>query len=86
MQKGEYRLARVKEVHPDAHGIVRTATVFMRPRDSREKVTNEPPYLKSKPPFELKLGVQRLVVMLPVEEQRTTPSPILNPEADEFEP
>ncbi|MCP3680184.1 MAG: hypothetical protein GY782_08035 [Gammaproteobacteria bacterium] len=32
--KGDYRLARVSEVKPDHHGIVRTVTVKMRPRDA----------------------------------------------------
>ena len=86
--KGDFRLARVEEVFPDPEGIVRTVTVIMRPRDSREKVTKEPPYLLPKPPVELKLGVQRLVVLFPVEEQtRTMPaSSNLNPEAEEFVP
>ena len=36
--KGEYRLARVSAVFPDTYGVVRTVSVKMRPRDSREKV------------------------------------------------
>ena len=67
--KGDYRLARISAVHPDPHGIVRTVTVIMRPRDKREKVTADPPHLKPKPPVELSLGIQRLAVILPVEEQ-----------------
>ena len=68
--KGDYRLARVTSVHPDESGTVRTVTVSMRPRDSREKVRPEPPHLANKPLVELKLGVQRVVVVLPVEEQQ----------------
>ena len=67
--KGDYRLARVSEVRPDVHGIVRTVTVKMRPRDARERVLDDPPHLAPKPPVELALGVQRICVVLPVEEQ-----------------
>ncbi len=42
---------------------------MMRPRDKREKVTANPPHLKPKPPIKLSLGIQRLAVILPVEEQ-----------------
>ena len=62
-------MARVSEVHPDPHDIVRTVTVKMRPRDARERVLPDPPYLLPKPPTELKIGIQRVVVVLPVEEQ-----------------
>ena len=41
----------------------------MRPRDAREKVSAEPPHLAPKQPVELPLGVQRICVVLPVEEQ-----------------
>ena len=67
--KGDYRLARVTNVHPDHNGMVRTVTVSMRPRDSREKVLSKPPYLNPKQAVELVVGVQRLVVILPIEEQ-----------------
>ena len=67
--KGDFRLARIAEVHPDRHGAVRTITVKMRPRDAREKVLDDPPYLHPKPPILLRLGVQRVCVLLPVEEQ-----------------
>ena len=63
--KGDYRLARVTQVHPDEHNVVRTVTVGMRKRDSREAIT---PYVP-KPLEELRLGVQRLVVISPIEEQ-----------------
>ena len=49
--------------------IVQTVTVMMRPRDKREKVTANPPHLKPKPHIELSLGILRLAVILPVEEQ-----------------
>ena len=63
--KGTYRLGRVLAVHPDVHGVVRTVTVCMRKVDKREKLL---PYV-SKPLAEIKLGVQRVAVIWPVEEQ-----------------
>ena len=63
--KGEYRLARVLEVYPDAHDVVRTVKVGFRKRNARETLL---PYV-SKPLEEMKLGVQRLAVLCPVEEQ-----------------
>ena len=63
--KGTYRLGRVTDVHPDIHGIVRTVTVGLRKSDKREKLL---PYV-SKPLVEMKLGVQRVAVIGPVEEQ-----------------
>ena len=68
--KGDFRLARVDTVHPDKHGVVRTVTVKMRPRDGREKVSAAPPHLRPKAPTLLSLGVQRICMILPVEEQR----------------
>ena len=41
----------------------------MRPRDRRENVKKNPPFLDSKPLVKIKLGIQRLVVILPIEEQ-----------------
>ena len=72
--KSDFRLARVSEVHPDVHGTVRTVTVAMRPRDAREKVSEEPPHLANKPLVHLKLGVQRVVVVQPVEERSAPPA------------
>ena len=63
--KGTYRLGRVRKVHPDAHGVVRTVTVGLRKRDSREPLL---PYT-AKPLEEIDLGVQRLAVICPVEDQ-----------------
>ena len=56
----------------------------MRPRDSREKVIPEPPHLANKPLVELKLGVQRVVVVLPVEEQQGLSSEQLLEDPDEY--
>ena len=62
--KGEYRLGRVLKVHPDSHGIVRTVTVGMRGKDKGKTLTYIP-----KPLDEYTLGVQRIAVILPAEEQ-----------------
>ena len=78
--KGDFRLARVIHVHPDKHGAVRTITVAMRPRDSREKIMGQPPYLAPKPLQELQLGVQRVAVIVPVENQGNTYKPPDDPE------
>ena len=61
----KFKLAMVKEVFPDTHGVVRTVTVAMRGQHKREPLL---PY-KSKPLREMTIGVQRLVVFLPKEEQ-----------------
>ena len=66
IDKGTYRLARVLKVHPDVHGNVRTVTVGLRKRDSREAAM---PYVP-KPLEEIVLGVQRLAVICPLEEQQ----------------
>ena len=68
--KGTYRLARVIKTHPGEDGVVRTVTVGYRQRNAREKVDKSSPnFMKNKPLTELRLGVQRLVVVLPMEEQ-----------------
>ena len=66
--KGDYRLARVSKVHPDVHGRVRTVTVVFRKRDIREKLL---PYV-GKPLEHMTIGVQRLAVIFPAEEQVET--------------
>ena len=65
IKKGDYRLGRVVNVFPDAHDRVRTVTVGMRRRDQRE---NSLPYV-AKPLDQITLGVQRIAVVFPVEEQ-----------------
>ena len=65
--KGDYRLARVLRTHPDVHDRVRTVTVGFRKRNVREPIL---PYV-AKPLEELTLGVQRLAVISPIEEQQT---------------
>jgi len=63
--KGVYKLGRVLATHPDEHGVVRTVTVGMRKSDKREKLL---PYVP-KPLAEIQLGIQRIAVIWPVEEQ-----------------
>ena len=63
--KGVYRLGRVVAVLPDVHGRVRTVTVGMRPKNAREDVL---PYVP-KALEEITVGVQRIAVIFPVEEQ-----------------
>ena len=57
--KGKYRLAIVNSVETDYKGLVRTATIKMRPRDSCEKTL---PY-KSKELIKMTMGIQRLVLI-----------------------
>ena len=61
-----FRLARIVRLHPDRHGIVRTVTVWLRnraraPRESAEEC--------GQGVVELKTPVQRLVLILPAEDQ-----------------
>ena len=63
--KGEYRLGRVLQTHPDSHNVVRTVTVGARGKDrSAKDLTYVPKALE-----EHCLGVQRLSVICPIEEQ-----------------
>ena len=71
--KGIYRLGRVLRTYPDAHDIVRTVTVGVRKRDSREAIL---PYV-AKALEEIDLGVQRIAVICPVEEQQSDEEAIL---------
>lgn len=64
VRKADYRLCRVNQTYPDEKGLVRTVDVEMRPRDSRDKsLPYVPKTLKV-----LKTGVNRLVMITPVEE------------------
>ena len=63
--KGTYRLGRVLEVHPDAHNVVRTVTVGLKHLDKREAALLYMP----RPLERHVLGVQRICVICPVEEQ-----------------
>ena len=64
-----YRYGRVKEVHPDKHGVVRNVTVSTKSRRVREK----PDKLVSTKQDLQMVPVQRLVMLLPVEEQASLP-------------
>ena len=63
--KGDYKIARVMSTRKDCHGRVRTVTVGFRGKD---KSSTTLPYIP-KPLNELTLGVQRLAVICPIEEQ-----------------
>ena len=65
MSKGDCCLARVLEVYTDVHNVVRTVKVVMRKRNQREPVM---PYVAGQLD-ELRLGVQRLAVIYPIEDQ-----------------
>ena len=65
LKKPEYKLARVLAVHPDSHGLVRTVTVGYRRSGAKEKSL---PYVV-KQLEQMKIGVQRLAVVCPIEEQ-----------------
>ena len=62
----KYRLARVTALHPDGCGRVRTVTVGLR---NRAKAVGEAPEECRAGLTSLKVPVQRLVVILPWEEQ-----------------
>ena len=62
IDKAEFKLGRFLQVHFDSNGTVRTVTVGMRGKDPAG------PYVP-KALTELKLGVQRVAVICPVEEQ-----------------
>ena len=61
--KGDFRLCKVVEVHPDEKGLVRTVTVAFRPTSSKEKSL---PYT-SKELKEMKVGLNRLVLICPAD-------------------
>ena len=64
MAKGDYRLGRILSVLPDCHGLVRTVVVGVRAKE-RDKSAEYVP----KPLEKIQLGVQRIAVIYPVEEQ-----------------
>ena len=61
-----FRLARIVRVHPDKHGAVRTVTVWLR---NRAKAPRERAEACRQGVTELKTPVQRLVLILPAEDQ-----------------
>ena len=58
-------MARVLDVHPDSHGVVRTVTVGLRGKDRTHDVRNYVP----RPLERLIIGIQRLAVICPKEDQ-----------------
>ena len=65
--KDPFRMGKIVKADPDRDGLVRTVSVGMRPRDSREKVL---PY-KAKDLWVTAVSAQRVVVITPVEELDT---------------
>ena len=63
--KDKYRVAKVVSIHPDVHNKVRTVTIALR---NLKKSRKEGPTQFRAPQIEMTVGVQRLVVLLPVEE------------------
>ena len=55
---GTFRLARVSAVQPDEEGDVRTVTIQVRSRRNVRKTVME----------DIRMAVQRLCVLLPIEE------------------
>ena len=64
-----FRYGRVKEVHPDHHGVVRNVTVATKNRRVKEKPRQ---LVSTKLDLQL-VPIQRLVMLLPVEEQSVLP-------------
>ena len=64
VSKGTYKLGRITDVHPDAHGRVRTVTVGMRGKDASSDATYVPKALEKH-----RLGIQRIAVICPAEDQ-----------------
>ena len=70
VSRSRYRIARVMNVHPDEHGVVRTVTVAVRDRvglgsEAADKCRTSKQHLR--------VGVQRLVMLLPREDQGPSP-------------
>ena len=61
----DYRLAKILEVHPDEEGRVRTVTVGFRRRCKKEKGEQ----YKSKPLTMEQMAVQKLCLLVPVDEK-----------------
>ena len=57
-------MGRILKVFPDVHGVVRTVVVGMRARDKNKSSQYVPRRLD-----EYRLGIQRIAVICPVEEQ-----------------
>ena len=64
LRAGEYQLGQIIRTHPDAHGRVRTVVVGMRRKVKESSAEFIPSKLE-----EHTLGIQRVAVICPVEEQ-----------------
>ena len=64
---GKYKLVRVEEVHPDSQGVVRTVSIKYKKRLKNEKAEQ---YSKKAMVVE-RVGVQRLVLVQPVNDTDT---------------
>ena len=62
--KDDYRLARVLQVYPDQSGLVRTVRVGYRQRNKTERAD----VYRKKALVEEKVAVQRLCLLVPLEE------------------
>ena len=60
----DYRLARIAEVYPDKRNLVRSVDIMFRKSDSREPLE----VYRSKPLVMERVGVQRLSLIQPVDE------------------
>ena len=80
VSKTRYRLGIVLRVHPDKYGVTRTVTVGLR---DRQGVRAEPINQCRTTLQHLKVGVQRLVVVLPNEEGKEAGHSIHTPRGHE---
>ena len=58
-------MGRIIDIHPDERGLVRSVTVKYRKKSSREKTE----IISSKNITIERIGIQRIVIILPLEEQ-----------------
>ena len=71
--EARYRLARVTEVFPDHHGVVRTVEVAVRDKRGLHRESQD---VCRTTLDKMRIGVQRLVVILPMEEQLLSCGPL----------
>ena len=71
--KDRFRLARILDVRADAHGVVRTVVIGIR---NRRLAVREPPGTCRAGLVEMEAPVQRLILILPAQEQ---PEEIVRP-------
>ena len=76
---GKYKLVRVVEVHPDENGLVRTVSINYRKKNKKEKPTE----IKKNSLVKEKVGVQRLILIQPVNSEDDSNSTV--PEVRPFD-